>query len=401
MTLLIYNLLVLAILLFLLGVLVWNLKVVPKVNPAAKPKQYPYVSILVPARNEERNIKRCLTSLIQQDYPDFEILVLDDHSEDATAEIVESFVAKDKRVRLFHGKPLPEGWLGKCYACDQLASRASGELLLFTDADTVHEPMALTAAVVEMERTQADLLTFITRFEMKTFWEKLLLPLVHFIAFAYLPFAFIKKSSNPHFAVANGQFMLFRRSAYEAIDGHQSVRDALVEDVWLGRKIKSQGLKLEVQDGSAVVSCRMYQSLREIWRGFSKNLFAAFNYSLVGISASMIFSFLVYVFPLVMLILGLRYHLASLNWVVLPLLQMAIPIVMRLLLARRFHLGILSSFLHALGVIFFLGIESNSMRWMLFGSGAHWKGRTYNFRNQLKKVSTVNSNKVPSEASSK
>lgn len=376
---LLYNLIITGILVSLFVILSWNLKLVRRVSAKMTPEKYPFVSVLVPARNEETNIERCVRSLAGQDYPHFEVLVLDDHSEDGTWEILKRLCGAGPKVRAFKGKDLPEGWLGKCFACHQLAQEAQGEFLLFTDADTVHDPAAIRASVAEMERGGGDFLTLITRLELKSFWERLFLPLVPFVALCYLPFIGVEKSKNPVFAVGNGQFMLFRRYVYDAIGGHPAVKDAIVEDVWLARRVKAGGYKILVRDGFELVGCRMYRNFREIWEGFSKNVFAGFNYSLPFVLVTMIGFFLEYLAPFFILALGLLKGKDPLTWIFLPLLQVLIAIVMRLMIAARLGFEKWSCFFHGLAVVVFLAISANSIRWILFGRGALWKGRRYQF----------------------
>lgn len=363
------------------AILIGNLFYIKRLNPKLKPSRFPLVSILVPARNEGKNIEGCVRSLLGQDYPNFELMVLDDHSEDKTSEILEKIAAEDSRLEILKGEDLPVGWLGKCFACQQLAAVSSGEYLLFTDADTAHAPGTVAAAMAAMEADNADLLTLITRLEMKTWSEKLILPLIHFIALAHLPFPWIKLLSHPILSVGNGQFMFFRRQVYDVIGGHKSVRSALVEDVWLARRVKAFKYTVSMRDGSGMVSCRMYRDFGEVWEGFSKNIFAGFNYSLMGWFAMLIFLAAVYVLPPSLLIADLLRRRAVWDWFY-PAVETFLVIAMRILLAFRFRLGILSSFFHPLGMACLLVIAVNSARCILAGKGALWKGRTYKFHSQ-------------------
>lgn len=374
---LIYQTLVLIFLGVLFTNLLWNLLTLRRISKSDRPVQFPFVSILVPARNEERTIGRLLESLAKQTYPSYEILVLDDQSEDRTREIVESFASRDPRVRLLEGKPLPAGWRGKCYACHQLAREAGGELLLFTDADTCHEPESVAGAVAHWENSGADLLTLATRLELLTFWEKLLLPLLPFAILTLAPPPGGLHRLFPRFAMANGQFLLFRRSAYEKIGGHEAVRDALVEDVWLARRLVRAGLRLVVRDGTGIVSVRMYQSFGEIWEGFSKNIFAGFEYVLPALALGLIFSFAAFAAPYFLLLAGLLFGLDFFAWVALPLLQIAAVFLMRLLIRFRSREGLWPIFLHPLALLLFIGIALDSAYRILSRRGAVWKGRSY------------------------
>lgn len=381
MNLLLYHYSLLALLSFLFAVLISNLIYIKAVNPGARPPDFPFVSILVPARNEALNIEACVRSLLGQDYPCFELIVLDDHSEDETIRILRSLAVQDSRLRILCGEPLPADWLGKCFACHQLANHAQGEYLLFTDADTVHRPDSLAAVMTARAEDQADFLTLITGFEMKTWSEKLVLPLIHFTAFACFPFAGIKIFKHPFWAIGNGQFMLFRRDIYKAIGGHESVRTALVEDIWLARRVKAAGFSISVRDGSMAVSCRMYRNLREIWEGFSKNLFAVVNFSLSGLIVMVLSLALIYLLPSVLFCAEMWRPQEVLSWF-FPAVEILLAVSMRLLLALRFRLGIVSSFFHPAGIFMVLGIAMNSAWRVLGGCGVVWKGRTYRFYSQ-------------------
>ncbi|MFN3394337.1 MAG: glycosyltransferase, partial [Candidatus Thermochlorobacter sp.] len=223
--LLYYQLFILACLLVFFGILIKNLFDLRFLSDATIAQ--PFVSILVPARNEERNIERCVSSLLAQDYPHFEVIVLNDHSSDRTGEILARLQQRSSRLKVLDGKALPEGWLGKAWACQQLAEAASGELLLFTDADTVHNPDAARRAVATLLTTKSDMLTAVPYQIMHSFWEKMGVPLVHFLIMCFLPMSQVWQSRNTAFAFACGQFILFRREFYQKIGGHAAVRTAL------------------------------------------------------------------------------------------------------------------------------------------------------------------------------
>lgn len=381
MSLSLYHYSLLAFLSLLFAILISNLIYIKTVKPGVRPAVFPFVSILVPARNEALNIEACVRSLLGQDYPCFELIVLDDHSEDETIRILRSLAVQDSRLRILCGDPLPADWLGKCFACHQLANHARGEYLLFTDADTVHQPGSLAAVMAARAEDKADFLTLITGFEMKTWAEKLILPLIHFTAFVCFPLSGMKIFNHPFFSIGNGQFMLFRRDAYKVIGGHESVRSALVEDIWLARRVKAAGFSISVRDGSKAVSCRMYHNFREIWEGFSKNLFAVVNFSFSGLIAMILFFALVYLLPPILFCAELWRPHGVLSWF-FPAVEILMAVSMRLLLAFRFRLGIVSSFFHLFGVFMVLCIAVNSARRVLGGHGVSWKGRTYRFYSQ-------------------
>jgi len=243
-----------------------------------QPPNFPRVSVLVPARNEAGNIRTCIQSLLAQNYPDFEILVLDDHSTDETRAILLELADTDVRLRLLDGLSLPPGWLGKHWACHQLAQFATGSLLLFTDADTHHAPDMLRDSTAALLAEQADLLTAFPREEVKTWGEKLSVPVISFGIFSFLPIPLVRLLRWPGLSVTIGQFMLFRREAYDAIGGYESVREHLVDDVMLGRRIIAQNMEWRLLNGTKHVTCRMYSGFWQAVEGFSKNVFAFFDY---------------------------------------------------------------------------------------------------------------------------
>lgn len=245
----------------------------PSVAVAETPEP-PSVSVVVPARNEEHNIERCVASLVASDYPDFEIVVVDDRSEDGTASAARGVpVGRARRVHVVEGDPLPDGWLGKPWACFQGARAASGEVLLFTDADTVHAPDLLARAVHGLREEGADLLTLVGRQLMETFWERLLQPHV-FLAMLFRFPDFERVAGNDRWrdAIANGQYIMMPTPSYRRLGGHEAVKDQVVEDLALAQHVKRAGMRLRVRAAEDGLSTRMYRSLGELIEGWSKNL---------------------------------------------------------------------------------------------------------------------------------
>ncbi len=375
-----YHILVLAVIGLMAVIAAVNLIALRSLHSSAPPGPGPLVSVLLPARNEADQIGRCLASLSAQEYPSLEIIVLDDGSDDGTADIASDGARRDARIRVVHGLPLPAGWTGKTFACHQLSQLASGDLLLFTDADTIHAPHTVGAAVAELRKQNAGLLTVIPHQITGSFWEKTLLPLLHFVTWCFLPHPLVRLSRNPAFAMANGQFMLFRREAYVAAGGHESVRGAIVEDVWLSRRVKQAGYGLVIMDGGDAVSCRMYSGFSSIWQGFSKNLFPGFRYSLPAITAVMVLNLVTSVLPFFALVAPMLPGLHIGTWYALVVLQVLLLLGIRIAFAARFRMDVWPVFLHPVAMILLTGIAINSCRWVLTGGGARWKGRTYDFR---------------------
>ena len=246
----------------------------PREIPEGPPPRTPFVSVVVPARNEAVNIGPCMASLCASTYPDFEVVVADDGSSDGTGALVRSAGAgRARSLLVVEGIDPPEGWLGKPWACAQGAGVAAGDLLLFTDADTVHGPELLSRAVAAMEEDRADLLTVVGRQLMETFWERLIQPQVFFtLAMRFFEIGGTLDPRRWRDAIANGQFLLFRREAYEALGGHAAVRREVAEDLAMAQIVVRSGHRLSVRMAESALATRMYRSLRELIAGWSKNL---------------------------------------------------------------------------------------------------------------------------------
>lgn len=243
--------------------------------PASVPRaDAPLVSVVIPARNEAVNIGTCLDSVTASRYPRFEVVVVDDRSDDETGELARRCPRRNaRRLDVIRGEALPSGWVGKPWACAQGARQASGELLLFTDADTRHGPGLLGRAVAELQVREADVVSVTGRQLMETFWERLVQPQI----FLNMMFRFWNvdrwvERGRWRDAIANGQFLLFRRSSYDALGGHAAVRGEVVEDLRLAQEVVRGGRRLVLRVAEDELAVRMYRSLPEIVRGWSKNV---------------------------------------------------------------------------------------------------------------------------------
>jgi len=274
--LVIVSLFVLVNLAFSLRSLVISFRSHAAIEAAPPPSDLPMLSIIVPARNEARQIEQCVRSLLAQDHPCFEVIVVDDRSEDDTSAIVERIAKDDSRVELIRGEPLPRGWVGKPWALCQGVQRARGEWLLFTDADTIHERNAATASFVYAQTHGLDALSVLTEQIMATPAERVLLPsILWIIAFAIGSLSAINDPSSES-ALFNGQYLLVARHAYDAIGGHAAVRNEIAEDLELARLFKRDGrFRTALVASAGLVRVRMYRSLREIWDGFVKNFWVS------------------------------------------------------------------------------------------------------------------------------
>jgi len=356
-----------AILSVVLLVTLVNAFTAPMLKNAPALQNTPRVSVLVPARNEEKNIGDCLASLVKQDYSNLEILVLDDDSTDQTAAIVRQFSAQDSRIKLIEGAPLPAGWLGKNWACHQLGERARGEIFIFTDADNRYAPPAILHTIGWMQKLNLGLLSAFCHQITKTLPEKLAVPVVNMLVYSYLPLWLTYYSKAPSLAAANGQWLAFTRAAYQKIGGHRSVRHHVVEDVELSRLAKRCGERILAVSAKDEVFSRMYHSARQVWEGYSKNLFGLMNFKSMPFFTALALLFFIHIAPYILVWLKPATPLA--------LIAIAMNIWIRLILSLKFAQPLLvSALLHPVSIAYTILIGLNSFRWHKTG-GIKWKGR--------------------------
>jgi chlorobactene glucosyltransferase len=366
-----------------------NLAVVPrlrKVRPSGG--VLPSVSVLVPARNEALNIEACVRSLLAQEYPAFRVHVLDDHSTDETAQIVRRLGLDEKNGGLLKGADLPEGWVGKNWACHQLSEAAEGEYLLFTDADTIHAPGALRALVSLAQERRASLVSAWPEQLTVSLGERLVVSLLPFVGALLYPHFFLRLlEAHPalrrwvpvklrrSLGAANGQVLLFERSGYERVGGHVALRAHLVEDLALGRAVASQmgeGLWWVNCDGAGLVQCRMYRDLGEVWEGFTKNVRAAFEGGLAQFCAAGVVQALVFVLPFCWLF----WPASHAEW---ARCEVGLVLLLRVLATLGLGGSWWSVVLHPVAYGLALAIGLNSWR-RSAGAGVRWKGRLYQVR---------------------
>jgi chlorobactene glucosyltransferase len=358
--------------------LILNLRSLKSPSSDSKiPVPAPLISVLVPARDEEANIEVCLKSLQEQDYPNFEILVLDDDSSDNTANIVAQIATKDDRIRLVRGEPLLEGWAGKPFACYQLARMARGSWLLFVDADTIHAPHMLRSVLALALQLKPSLLSGFPRQLATSLPQKVAIPVLYFVIVSWLPLWWLQRSKEPKPSLAIGQFLLFPSEEYWRFGGHRAVKSRILEDVWLGIEVIRHGGRHVAVNLSPVVSCNMYRSLGAMWEGFIK-----WVYSVAAISPAALFGLLVaaYVFflaPFYWLWNELFVVAAPTDWRAIVIFQVATILAMRWLVDNHFKEPIVSTLLHPVGFsfLFLAGLYAAYRR--VVGAGVRWKERLY------------------------
>lgn len=338
------------------------------------PTALPMVSVLLPARNEELNIRRCVASLLAQDYPDFEVLVLDDQSSDRTRAILSEMAPGESRLAVFDGLNLPTGWTGKNWACAQLAERAAGELFLFTDADTWHQAHALRTMVTALEGERADLVSGFPRQELRTWGERFTVPFIGLVFFCLVPCALAYRLKVPALSSAIGQVLLFRRRSYQAAGGHAAVRGSITEDLALTRRMRAHGFRWRLVDAAGIVSCRMYRGGREAHLGLAKNLFAAFDCRLVPYLLAWLWLATVFLGPVALTCLWAAGRL-SLTEVGPSLVSMGLSVGLLLLAYSRLGLPGWLALLYPATILAMESVVFRSL-WLSFRGRLAWKERT-------------------------
>jgi chlorobactene glucosyltransferase len=345
----------------------WTLR-----RAGAVSKMAPLVSVLVPARNEAHNIEACIASLLRQDYPNYEVIALDDDSTDATGAILDRLAQGDAHLRVVHNRqPPPPGVNGKSRACQMLAEHARGEWLLFADADTLHRRDSIRADVERALGLNVALFSAIPRQIIGSWGERLFVPAGFALIYNFVsPWRiYLERKPRPVNAAAIGQYLLVHREAYFASGGHHAVRNQILDDVAMGKLLKAHGYRIALSDGDWV-RCRMYRGFGEMVEGFSKNAFSILNGSL-AMSAIFIAACLVlFLLPIVELVAGTASgaaHWAAAAAVALTAANFAL---VNLRIGQPWWVGLL----YPIQLIVGIGILLNSIRWRYTGR-ARWKGR--------------------------
>ena len=347
----------------------------------ARPDEAPPVSVVVPARNEEHNIARCVGSLAASDYPNFEIIVVDDRSDDRTAQVARSVeTGNAARIVVIEGAELPEGWLGKPWACEQGGREARGELILFTDADTVHEPELLGRAVASLREDGAGALSVVGRQLTESFWERLIQP--HVFSGLLLRYPDMRNPLPPRRwmdAIANGQFILFTRESYEGVGRHEAVQAEVVEDLRMGQLLVKGGHRLSIRLAEDAFATRMYRSLDEIIEGWSKNVAMASRMSVppkvakISLPVTIVAILFYWIVPPLLAALGAAGIVSPAlgNWGVGVTL---FSVLLWAVINWRFRVPLVYALIYPLGTLASCLIFTRSL---LRGTRVRWKGRDY------------------------
>lgn len=351
---------------------IWNIRQYPSWTKRTGSKNLS-VSILIPARNEEERLPGLLESLISQTNRPLEVLVLNDHSTDHTAKVVAQYAERYAWIQLVEGSPLPKGWLGKPFACHQLSERAKGEWLLFLDADVRLDSEALALAIGEADEQKTGLITGFPRQVVRTWMEKLVVPLMLFTIACHLPIRFVRKSRKPEFCAAHGGFMFVESACYKDVGGHASIYDQMVEDMELAKLIKKKGYPVTLAKIDDSVWMRMYESGSQVFRGYQKNIFPGVGRNLFLLLLVLVMYLFLYVYPFLALILSLILGKAILLAIVACLLGMLIKSWIDWQHRLPFWLGAFQP----VSILLFCVIALASVYGSFSKKGYIWKGRRY------------------------
>lgn len=348
---------IIAVLLACWAIVLWNVLAWGAVRPSSVDPG-PVVSVLIPARDEEWNIRECLDSVRLQ--PGVrEVIVYDDHSADRTRAVVEVAAAQDGRIRLARTEALRPGWYGKPFACSRLAAEAKGDWLLFLDADARLAAGAMAGMLAEAQHRGITMLSCWPRLEMRTFAERLLMPLLNFVVFTMYPAPLAAWRRDASLGIAHGACILCERRSYESVGGHAAVASEIFEDTRLSQVWRERGAQSLCLDGQRVVRARMYAGAREIWHGFRKNFRAGFRTEA---------AFWLFWWAHAVLFFGVFFF----DW-----RAAAVVLSLRSLLALRFGHPLWSALLHPAAEFYLLALGVASWWAVRSGRGVSWKGRQY------------------------
>ena len=372
----ILNLLQFLLIMTVVVLLLMNFLHLVKVSPfREKLSNCPSVSVCIPARNEEKDIEACVISLLNQNYPDFEVIVVDDNSTDATPEILKKLADEYSKLTVIKGTPLPSDWHGKPYALYQAQKNAKGDYILFADADPVFHPDALKTGVHLIQERNLDMLSLLPKGIFSSFWEKAVQPVFFAFIAGMTPFRRVNSPEFPE-AMGVGAFTMIDRELYVRMGGHESLKQEILDDIGLAKVAKSFGARLLVADGQELLSIRMYHSLEEIRVGWRKNMFVAMRKSIPRALC----------FILIMIALTITpYLLFIASWVnasgffsqSLSGLNLFTILSVNFFFCKEIKLSTVYIFTFPLGALIFAEIMIRSMTQIIFTGTTEWRGRNY------------------------
>ena len=345
----------------------------PKDSESIQRAKQMRLSVCIPARNEAKSIGTSLNHLVESTHCDFEILVMDDSSEDNTAAIVEEWMAKSNRIRLLKSDPLPSGWNGKQFACWQLANAAKNEWLLFVDADVRVSPDALARCIAEQQRKGVPLVSGFPRQITGTWSEKLLIPMMHYVLLCFLPIDRMRASTMPGFAAGCGQLFLANREAYFEVGGHSAISGSRHDGIQLPRAFRRKGFATDIFDASDIVSCRMYESIAQVQRGLLKNAYEGIA------NPKLIVPFTVLLlggtlFPLMLAIVAIAN--AWPTWSIVAFATMSLASwIPRMVAARKFGQSWIGALCHPIALVWFVVLQWVAFIQGILGIQVTWRGR--------------------------
>lgn len=333
------------------------------------------VSVLIPARDEALGIADAIHAVLANQNVQLQLLILDDHSTDGTARIVEEIATRNDRVELITGQPLPEGWCGKQFACHQLAAAAKYEHLLFLDADVRISPTAIRHALHGQQSRGADLWSGFPRLLTNSLGEGLLIPMIYLVLLTYLPMFFMRWTRMQSAAAGCGQFFLTTKTAYQKSGGHQSIRSSLHDGVTLPRSYRAAGLRTDLFDARDIATCRMYDGWSESWSGLSKNAHEgiATTRRILPFTALL---FLGYIAPTLLLLTHLAVEFEPRTLLIASCAFVA-SYLPRACIAFRYDRHWLAAILLPLSVLLFLILQWKSLFARRGGATSTWRGREY------------------------
>jgi len=354
-------------------------------DTSARLHPWPKVSIIVPARNEAEVLPAALASLLRLEYPDYEVIVVDDVSTDGTGRIADEWAASPEargRLRVIHNREVASGWSGKVHALSLAARAVTGEWILATDADVAFHPVVLRVAMSLASQKNAQLLSLTPQMEFVGFWESVVLPAFTLLIFTLYPLRLVNRPDFPR-AIASGAFILMRRQDFEALGGYEPIKNAVIEDVRIAEHFKRHGRRIFLALGGGLLRTRMYSSVGEMWEGLSRSAFEGTGFSVakifVGVTVGAVSCVLPWAAALVLLSRGAFQGLVLRGDVALGLAVVACveSILIYLPVFLLLRVPVVYAFTLPLAALFYSGVALNSMLKSVFGGGVTWKGRHY------------------------